>query len=150
MSEEQEIKDVNAAISALDALVDEEFATLLKGHVEARDLQSRAEKIKETLADKIVAKMNEQGLDSVKAGGRRAGFTTRKNYGIAAGATQEERNANVAAVKAWLESVAPDLNIPASTNIANAVKIYLDRNPGAAMPAFIAVTETKSLTNAKG
>lgn len=143
MSSEQEgINDVEGAVDALASLGDDaEIGELAVLHERARSAESRASAIKEETAKRIVMRMDALGLDQVKSGGRRLSFRTNTYYGISEGRIQEAKD--------FLESIAPEVNIPASANIKKAVEAYLDQHPGVAIPSFIAVTQTKSLTNAK-
>jgi len=142
MSEQERIEDVEDAANALSSLgEDAEIGDLAVLHERARSAESRAAAVKEETARRIVQKMDALGLDQVKSNGRRLSFRTNTYYGIAEGRTQEAKD--------FLESVAPEVNIPASANIKKAVEAYLDQHPGVAIPGFIAVTQTKSLTNAK-
>lgn len=121
---------------------DAELGELALLHDRLRAVIKVAEEKKDELAKRITARMESLGLDSVKAGGRRLAFREQTFYGIAEGHVQEAKD--------FLEAVAPEVNVPASTNIKKAVDAYLDENPGAAIPAFISVTKTRSLVNAKG
>jgi hypothetical protein len=108
---------------------------------------SDLEKRKSQLKAEIMQLLDSMGMDSASAGGRRLGFTTRKYYGISEGESPDQREQNLKHMKEWLESVAPEVNVPASANIGKAVAAYLDENPSAEIPDFVKVTEQRSLTN---
>ena len=145
MGDEQELNEVGREVDDIDAALagsdDAELGDLAVKHDKLRALESRVEKLKKELSTRIISRMESMGLDRATANGRRLGFTERTNYGVAEGCAQQ--------VKDFIGSIAPGVNIPASTNIAKAVGAYLDQNPGAVIPPFISVTKTRSLTNAK-
>lgn len=120
---------------------DKELGELAVAHDRLRGLESKIEAAKKELATRIVSRMDSMGIDSVKANGRRLGFKTTRYYGVAEG--QE------ADLKEFVEAVAPECMVPASTNIKKALDAWLDRNPEKPLPPFISVTETRSLVNAK-
>jgi hypothetical protein len=136
-------REVDAVARAqADLTEDAEIGVLAVLHEQARTAESRAASIKEETAKRIIMRMDSMGLDQVKSNGRRLAFRTNTYYGIVEGQLQ--------AAKDFLESVAPEVNVPASTNIKKAVEAYLDGQPqGTPIPACIAVTQSKSLVNAK-
>lgn len=125
----------------------EQLGDLANALVEATQAESAAKKEKDRLKAKIISILDERGDDGAIAGGRRLGFTTRKYYGVAQGESPEQHAENLTRIKDWLESVAPEVNVPASANIGKAVNAYLDANPDQDVPDFVAVTERRSLTN---
>jgi len=66
---------------------------------------------------------------------------------VAQGESPEVHAQNLKSMKDWLEMVAPEVNIPASANIGKALTAFIDSNPDAEIPDFVAVTEKRSLTN---
>lgn len=138
-----EIGALERQASELDSMLteDAELGDLAVAHDRLRELEGDIERKKKELAQRIVARMEAMGLDKATAGGRRLGFREMTTYGVAEGRVQE--------LKDFIESIAPEVNIPASTNVKKAVDAFLDRNPGASVPDFVSVTKTRSLTNAK-
>lgn len=120
---------------------DAELGALAQQHDKLRELAKKYDEAKAEVAKAIVARMEGMGLDSVKAGGRRLSFKKQTYYGCAEGRSQD--------VKDFVEAVAPELNVPATTNIKKALEVFLDENPGSPIPEFISVNETRSLVNAK-
>lgn len=135
-------REANAVAADANALFDdEELGRLAVLHERARASESKAKAAKDELAKRIIARMDGIGTDTFRGNGRRLGFRTQTFYGIAEGQLQ--------AAKDFIEAQAPEVNIPASANIKKAVEAYLDTHPGEPIPPFIAVTETRSLVNAK-
>ncbi len=130
--------------SALDSVLaeeDAEIGDLALEHDRIRSECERLEDRKKELAKRITAKLEQLGLDSVKAAGRRLSFRETSYYGIAEGRLQDAKD--------FIEAVAPEANVPASSNIKKALEAWLDENPGAEIPNFISVTKTRSLMNSK-
>lgn len=125
----------------------DKLGELANALVRATQAESEAKKEKDLIKARIISILDERGDDGAIAGGRRLGFTTRKYYGVAQGDSPEQRAENLQQIKQWLEQVAPEVNVPASANIGKAVNAYLDANPSAEVPDFVAVTEKRSLTN---
>lgn len=94
-----------------------------------------------TLKARIIGKMKELGSTGMSVAGRRIGLSSRTYYGIVKEKMEE--------FKKWMLEIAPEAYIPASTNVAKAVEVFQERNPGADLPDFIAVSETETFTNAK-
>ena len=115
--------------------------------VEVSKTASQAEARKKEIKAEIISILDARGDDGAIAGGRRLGFTTRKYYGVAQGESPEVHAQNLKSMKDWLEMVAPEVNIPASANIGKALTAFIDSNPDAEIPDFVAVTEKRSLTN---
>lgn len=113
-------------------------------HERARTLESQMKSVKEQAAKRIMEIMDRMGVDSMKLAGRRLGFREQEYFGI-----DRSVEGSVSDMKAWIEAIAPEVNIPASTNIGKAVTAYLDMNPGAMLPPFIKVTKSRGLVNAK-
>jgi len=138
---------IEGEVSGLDAEMesllgdDKELGELAVAHDRLRGLESKIEGMKKELSQRIVARMDSMGVDSVKANGRRLGFKTTRYFGVADGHESD--------LKDFIEAVAPECLIPASTNIKKALDAWLDRNPNQPVPPFISVTETRSLVNAK-
>lgn len=108
---------------------------------ELKQQESQLGKQCDELKARIIAKLKELGTTSMKVAGRRIGLSSRTYYGV-------DKNM-LAEAKAWLEQVAPEVNIPASANIGKAVEAYLEQNPSATLPPFIVTSETETFTNAK-
>jgi len=146
MSNEKEIEALAAEAaqpSISEGMFDDdaELGVLAVEHDRLRALESRIEALKKAVSERIVSRMDSMGLDSVKAGGRRLSFRRQSYYGV----TED----GVADLALFMATVAPEANIPASTNIKKAVDAFLDANPGANLPSFISKTESRSLVNAK-
>lgn len=123
--------------SSNDADLASWVSDLTKKKAEASALDKECDDLK----NKIVAKLKELGTTSMKVAGRRIGLSSRDYYGI-----DKEQ---LPAAKAWIEAVAPEVNVPAAANVGKAVEAFLAQNPGAELPAFIKVTTTETFTNAK-
>lgn len=145
-----EAEDINAQLAALEAQDLKDFATLLQQHANARDMEARACGLKESLVEQIKAKMQAEGMKTVKAGGQRATLSDRTYYGFNRGASPEEQEKNLAALKVFFDQYAPELNVPASTGIAKAVEAYFAATGQQVLPDFIKKNETTTFTNAKG
>lgn len=146
MSNEKEIDALAAEVaqpSIGEGIFDDdpELGVLAVEHDRLRALESRVEALKKQVSERIVSMMDALGVESVKAGGRRLAFRRQNYYGVAEG-----READL---KAFMEVVAPEANIPASSNIKKAVDAWLDANPHVSIPDFISKTESRSLVNAK-
>ena len=141
--------NVEAEASALDQEMaeafggdsDGELGRLANLHEKLRGFEGKIESMKKETALRITQRMEAMGVDSVKAGGRRLGFRTQKYFGVTPGSEVDLRE--------FIEAVAPECLVPASTNIKKALDAWLDRNPGQNVPGFISVTESRSLVNAK-
>lgn len=120
---------------------DADLATWVTQLTEKKAQVSAMGKECDELQGRIVAKLKELGTTSMKVAGRRIGLSSREYYGI-----DKDR---LAEAKEWIERVAPEVNIPAATNVGKAVEAYLAQNPGADLPQFIKVTTTETFTNAK-
>jgi len=145
-----EAEDINTQLAALEAQDLQDFAALLQQHANARDMEARACRLKESLVEQIKAKMTAEGMKTVKAGGQRATLSERSYYGFNKGDTPEEQAKNLADLKAFFDQYAPDLNVPATTNIAKAVEAFFAATGQQELPAFIKKNDTITLTNAKG
>lgn len=146
MSNEKEIDALAAEVaqpSIGEGIFDDdpELGVLAVEHDRLRALESRVEALKKQVSERIVSMMDALGVESVKAGGRRLSFRRQTYYGIVEG--------KVPSLQVFMESVAPEVNIPASANIKKALDAWLDANPGAEIPDFISKTESRSLVNAK-
>jgi hypothetical protein len=127
---------------------DDELAKLAMDHERLRSLESKCKEAKDEVKARIESRLDGMGVDAAVAGGRRVGFSSRTYYGIKEGQTPQERQANIDALHAWMREVAPEADVPASTNVNRAVQAHLDRfGPEAELPAFIAKTDTRTLTN---
>lgn len=141
---DQSIAEIEQQLTSDDSL-----ATLAQAHERMRSLESRAEKVKKEIVARLTSRLDSLGVESVMAGGRVIGFTSRRYFGVAQGETPEQHAENLKSLHAWLQQYAPEKDIPASTGINAAVQAYLDQNPGAEIPAFLSSSETRSLTNRK-
>lgn len=141
--EAKKIKAMETTLEAIDLIVgeDAEIGVLANQHEQLRALEGKVESTKKEIALRIVQKMEAMGVDAVKAGGRRLGFREQTYYGCAEGRNDD--------LKDFIEAVAPECLVPASTNIKKALDAWLDRNPGQNVPDFISVSKTRSLVNAK-
>lgn len=141
---DQTMAEMEAALQQDDSLT-----TLAQAHERMRSLESKAEKLKKEIVQRITARLDSLGVDSVRAGERVVGFSTRTYVGVNQGASPEQHAQNLRALHAWLQEYAPEKDVPASTGLNAAFQAYLDRNPGATMPEFLTSTETRTLTNRK-
>ena len=143
MANEEEIKALESTADAIGSILadDVEIGVLANQHEQLRSLESRAESMKKELALRITQKMEAMGVDSVKAGGRRLGFRSQTYFGCADGRSSD--------LKVFIETVAPECLVPASTNIKKALDLWLDQHPGAPIPDFISASQSRSLVNAK-
>ena len=107
------------------------------------------EKRKKELKANIMQALDSAGLDAAVAGGRRLGFTTRTYWGVAEGATPTERAANVTKLQDWLDTIAPEVNVPASMNINKAVTAFIEEGGDPETLPFLSKSESRSLTNRK-
>lgn len=119
----------------------DDLGTLAQTHEQLGREASRIEALRKAVSDRLISLLDSQMLDAAVAGGRRIGFTKRTYYGIKAG--------RLADFRAWISQVAPERDIPASTNVAAAVTAFLDTNPGDALPDFIEQDERRYLSNTK-
>lgn len=120
---------------------DTALAEMVTELVEVSATASKAEGRKKELKNLILAKLNETGMTAATVAGRKIYTSTRTYYGI-------DPN-QLPTAKAWIEEVAPEVNIPASANVGKAVSAFLDENPSADVPDFITKSETITLNNRK-
>jgi len=95
----------------------------------------------DVLQARIISKMKELGSTGMVVAGRRIGLSSRTYYGIV--------KEKMEAFKSWMLDIAPEAYIPASTNVAKAVEVFMEKNPGSTLPDFVAVTEKETFTNSK-
>ena len=150
MSNENDV-DVKDVLSELqdEALDTSELGTLANELVCATQEASKCEARKREIKKKIMALLDSAGLDAAVAAGRRLGFTTKTYWGLAQGQTPEERKANVEALRKWLSDVAPEVDVPASTNINKAVTAFIEDGGDPESLPFLSKQDKRSLTNRK-
>lgn len=142
MTEEEQGQslDVEAALSeALD--IGSDLAAAVEDYTATCEELNFLEKRKAELKDKIIASLRHIGATSMKVAGRTIGLSSRTYYGW-------DRN-RIEEARAWLRSVDPSLDVPATNGIGKALRAYMDENPGADVPDFITSSETVTLTNSK-
>ena len=142
-----EMRELEGILRATDD--DTELGELAVALTRVSDIVSAGEKIKKGLKAQIISKLDSAGLDGAIAGGRRLGFSQRTYYGVAQGGSPRQYAENLRQMKEFLERVAPEKNLPTSANMGKALNAYLDSNPEAEVPEFVAVTTQRTLTNGK-
>ena len=120
---------------------DTALAEMVTELVEVSATASKAEGRKKELKKMILAKLDESGMTAATVAGRKIYTSERSYYGI-------DPN-QLPAAKAWIERVAPEVNIPAAANVGKAVSAFLDENPSADIPSFITTSKTVTLNNRK-
>lgn len=144
--------DLSSEFDAIIGMDEEGLASLAQKHAALRTLSGKVEAEKKLLAKELMRQLESMGVDSVKAGGQRIGTRTVTYFGIAEGDTPEARKANVAALKEFIHQVAPEADVPASTNIKRAITAWLDQDASRTvddLPSCIHKSERVSLTNAR-
>ncbi len=120
----------------LGGLVDELMA--------AQKEESAAKKKKDAAKAKIIIEMDKVGMQSCTIRNRKLSFSTTTYYGI-----HHEDPEKRERFKAWMERIAPTINLPATDKVKKALEIWQDENPGEPNPDFIKVTEKRKLLNSK-
>jgi hypothetical protein len=118
-----------------------ELESLVNELLSVTEIASNAERRKSEIKNTLLARMDEIGVTSMTVAGRKIYTSTRTYYGI-------DRN-QLPEAKAWMEAVAPDINIPATDKVKKAVDLWMDEHPGEDLPGFITKSESVSLGNRK-
>lgn len=110
-------------------------------HDVCRKINTKADALKTNLGKAMLSQLDRLMLDIVEGDGFRVSVRETRYAGIAPNRLPE--------AKAWIEHLAPELNIPSSANVKKALEVFRDMNPDAPTPDFLSESTSRSVTNTR-